>query len=111
MYDLLITGGLVLDGSVNPGIYAAVGVEGDTVTILRGDVSEIEAARTIDASGKVVCPGFIDIHSHSGLVLLADPEHMAKVHQGVTTEVVSASTGSPTRRSTTRRTCRRVCSG
>ena len=88
MYDLLITGGLVLDGSVNPGIYAAVAVEGDTVSILRGDVSQVEAVRVIDATGKVVCPGFIDIHSHSGLVLLADPEHMAKVHQGVTTEVV-----------------------
>ena len=88
MYDLLITGGLVLDGSVNPGIYAAVGVEGDTVTILRGDVSGVDAGQTIDATGKIVCPGFIDIHSHSGLVLLADPEHMAKVHQGVTTEVV-----------------------
>ena len=88
MYDLLIAGGLVLDGSVNPGIYAAVAVEGDTVSILRGDVSRVEAARTIDAAGRVVCPGFIDIHSHSGLVLLADPEHMAKVHQGVTTEVV-----------------------
>ena len=88
MYDLLITGGLVVDGSVNPGIYAAVAVEGDTVSILRGDVSQVEAERTIDATGKIVCPGFIDIHSHSGLVLLADPEHMAKVHQGVTTEVV-----------------------
>ena len=88
MYDLLITGGLILDGSANPGIYAAVGVEGDTIRILRGDFSEAKAARVIDATGRVVCPGFIDIHTHSGVMLLAEPEHMAKVHQGVTTELV-----------------------
>lgn len=88
MYDLLITGGLILDGSANPGIYAAVGVEGDTIRILRGDFSEAKASRVIDATGRVVCPGFIDIHTHSGVMLLAEPEHMAKVHQGVTTELV-----------------------
>ena len=88
MLDLLITGGLVVDGTGNAGFHAAVGVQGDSLTVIRGDVSEIPAARTIDAAGKVVCPGFIDVHSHSGLMLLADPEHMPKVHQGVTTELV-----------------------
>ena len=86
--DLLITGGLVIDGSGNPGFYGAVGVEGDRVRVLRGDVSGVQAARTLDASGKVVCPGFIDVHAHSGLMILADPAHEAKVHQGVTTELV-----------------------
>ena len=88
MLDLLITGGLVVDGTGNAGFRAAVGVEGDSLTVIRGDISEIPAARTIDAAGKVVCPGFIDVHSHSGLMLLADPRHMPKVHQGVTTELV-----------------------
>ena len=88
MLDLLIKGGLIVDGSGNPGIYAAVAVEGDTVRILRGDVSTAEAKRVVDATGKVVCPGFIDIHTHSGIVLLAEPLHMPKVHQGVTTELV-----------------------
>ena len=46
------------------------------------------ATRTIDATGKVVAPGFIDLHSHGGLVILADPLHEPKVRQGVTTEVV-----------------------
>ena len=86
--DLLITGGLVIDGSGNPGFYGAVGVEGDRVRVLRGDVSGVQAGRTFDASGKVVCPGFIDVHAHSGLMILADPAHEAKVHQGVTTELV-----------------------
>jgi len=51
-------------------------------------VSEVEAKRVIDATGRVVCPGFIDFHAHSGLVLLAEPRHEPKVQQGVTTEVI-----------------------
>ncbi len=78
--DLLITGGLVIDGSGNPGFYGAVGVEGDRVRVLRGDVSGVQASRVLDASGKVVCPGFIDVHAHSGLMILTDPAHEAKVH-------------------------------
>ncbi len=46
------------------------------------------AARTIDATGKVVAPGFIDLHSHGGLMILADGRHEPKVRQGVTTELV-----------------------
>ena len=88
MLDLLITGGRVIDGTGAPAIYASVAVEGDRLRILRGDVSDLKATRRIDASGKVVCPGFIDIHAHSSLVILDEPEHMPKVHQGVTTEVI-----------------------
>jgi len=88
MLDLLITGGLVIDGTASPGFHAAVGVQGDTVSIHRGDVSGLEAARTIDASGRVVCPGFIDLHSHAGLTMLGEPHHDPKVRQGVTTELV-----------------------
>ncbi|MBM3948179.1 MAG: D-aminoacylase [SAR202 cluster bacterium] len=87
MLDLLIKGGMVLDGAANPGIHAAVGVEGDTVSIHRGDVSGLKARRVLDATGRVVCPGFIDVHAHSALMILADPLHYAKVHQGVTTEL------------------------
>ena len=47
-----------------------------------------EAARVIDAKSKVVCPGFIDMHAHSGLMILAEPEHHPKVRQGITTELV-----------------------
>ena len=88
MLDLLIKGGLVVDGTGNPGFYGAVGVDGDSVVLFRGDVSEVEAQRSLDASGKVVCPGFIDVHAHSGLMILAEPKHEPKVHQGVTTELV-----------------------
>ena len=88
MLDLLIKGGLVIDGTGNPGFFAAVGVEGDRVRVLRGDVAGVEARRTLDATGKVVCPGFIDVHAHSGLVVLAEPRHEPKVRQGVTTELI-----------------------
>ena len=88
MLDLLISGGLVVDGSGSPGFFAAIGVEEDRLRVIRGDVSTAEAARTIDASGQVVCPGFIDFHAHSGLVILAEPRHEPKVRQGITTEVI-----------------------
>src|SRR5215216_1433225 len=88
MFDLLITNGLIVDGTGNPGYYGAVGVEGETVRILRGEVSGVEAARTIDASGLVVSPGFIDVHAHTGLVILAEPRHEPKVRQGITTELI-----------------------
>jgi N-acyl-D-amino-acid deacylase len=88
MLDLLISGGQIIDGTGSVGFYGAVAVEGETVHILRGDVSSVEAERVIDATGRVVCPGFIDFHAHSGLVILAEPRHEPKVRQGVTTEVI-----------------------
>jgi N-acyl-D-amino-acid deacylase len=97
-FELLITGGTVVDGTGGPRFEATVGVTrrwagaSATVVVLR-DADAIEDAigrseRLLDARGKVVAPGFIDLHSHSGLVLLANPLHEAKVAQGVTTEVV-----------------------
>jgi N-acyl-D-amino-acid deacylase len=88
MLDLLIRNGLVIDGSGNPGYYATVGVEGDEIRILRGDTGALPAARTIDAGGHVVAPGFIDMHSHGGLIILKEPRHEPKVRQGVTTELI-----------------------
>ena len=88
MIDLLIKNGLVVDGSGSPGFRAAVLVEDERVTIHRGDASHLEAARVIDATDHVVCPGFIDIHTHSPLTILGAPHHDPKVRQGVTTELV-----------------------
>ena len=88
MIDLLIKDGLVIDGSGSPGFHASVLVSDERVTVHRGDSSGLEAARVIDASGHVVCPGFVDLHSHAGLTILGAPHHDPKVRQGVTTELI-----------------------
>ena len=87
-FDLLFEGGTVVDGSGAAGFRGSVGVRGDTLHVLRGDVSAIPATRRVDITGHVICPGFIDLHSHSGLTILAAPLHEPKVRQGVTTEVI-----------------------
>ena len=84
----MIENGMIIDGTGNPGYYGSVGVEDGHLTVFRGTVRDVDATRTIDAAGLVICPGFIDMHAHSGLVLLADPLHEPKVRQGVTTELI-----------------------
>ena len=88
MLDLLIENGMIVDGTGSPGFFGAVGVRDNTVSVLRGDVSQVPAGKRIDATGRVVSPGFIDVHAHSALMILADPDHLPKVHQGITTELL-----------------------
>jgi N-acyl-D-amino-acid deacylase len=85
--DLLISGGQLVDGSGSPAHAGTVASREGRLRIGPSDWRP-EAGRTIDATGLVVAPGFIDLHSHGGLVLLADPRHEPKVRQGVTTEVI-----------------------
>jgi N-acyl-D-amino-acid deacylase len=87
-YDLLIENGTVVDGSGEPGFAAAIGVREGRVEVVNGETDALPAARRIDARDRVVAPGFIDLHSHSGLMIFADPLHEPKVRQGVTTEVI-----------------------
>jgi N-acyl-D-amino-acid deacylase len=87
-YDLLIENGTVVDGGGERGFAAAVGVRQGRLEVVYGETDALNAGRWIDASGLVVAPGFIDLHSHSGLMIFADPHHEPKVHQGVTTEVI-----------------------
>ena len=87
-YDLLIRGGLVLDGSGSPARTADLGIVGGRIAA-RGTIGgDATAATMLDAAGLVVCPGFIDVHSHSDLSLLLDGRGESKILQGVTTEVV-----------------------
>jgi N-acyl-D-amino-acid deacylase len=88
-YDLIIENGTVVDGSGERGFAAAVAVRDGRLEVIRGETEDaVAATRRIDASGLVVAPGFIDLHSHSGLMIFADPLHEPKVRQGVTTEVI-----------------------
>lgn len=88
MLDLIIKNGLVIDGTGSPGFHAVVLVKDEKVTIHRGATDQFEAQRTIDATDQVVCPGFVDLHSHAGLTIMGEPHHDPKVRQGVTTELV-----------------------
>lgn len=85
--DLAFTGGSLVDGSGSPSHPGTVAVLGGRLVLGEPDWRPA-AARTVDAAGLVVAPGFIDLHSHGGLVILADPRHEPKVRQGVTSEVI-----------------------
>jgi len=85
--DLVLSGGTVVDGTGEPGYRADVAIDGSGIVRI-GDAAELTADRTVDASGLVVAPGFIDMHAHSDLQILTAPDHFAKVSQGVTTEVL-----------------------
>ena len=63
-FDLLIDGGTVLDGTGAPAFVAGVAVKGDTIAAV-GDVAPTQAAKVVQAQGLHVCPGFVDMHSHS----------------------------------------------
>ena len=86
--DLLIAGGSLVDGSGAPPQPGTVASLDGRLHIGDADWRPAHAGRSIDATGMVVAPGFIDLHSHGGLVILADPRHEPKVRQGVTTEVI-----------------------
>ncbi len=87
MFDLLIRNGRIVDGTGNPWYRADVGIRGERIAAI-GHLAGAEAGHVIDAQGQVVCPGFVDPHSHSDLYLLAHPHHEPKIRQGVTTEVL-----------------------
>jgi N-acyl-D-amino-acid deacylase len=87
MYDLLITGGRILDGTGSPWFWGDVAVQGDRISKI-GRLNGEKARRVIEAEGRIVCPGFIDIHTHSDLQPLVNPLHECKIRQGITTEVI-----------------------
>jgi len=86
--ELVIVGGTIVDGTGAPGRPGTVVVQGDRMRLLDPGAQTPPAARTIDATDRIVAPGFIDLHSHSGLMILKEPLHEPKVRQGVTTEVI-----------------------
>lgn len=90
-YDVIIRGGHVIDGAGNPWIKADVGVRAGRIVRV-GRLNDAHALKVIDATGQVVAPGFIDMHTHSEYPLLYDGNAQSKIRQGVTTEVVGEAT-------------------
>ena len=88
MFDWLLTGGMVIDGTGEPGFRADVGLAGDRIAAV-GSLGGGEAGRKVDVSGSVVCPGFIDVHSHSEFSLLRGDAVEGRLRQGITTDLLA----------------------
>lgn len=88
--EILITGGRVIDGTGNPWRYADILVRDERIAAITppGHIKKEDVTEVVDATGKVVCPGFIDIMSHSIKSLLQDGRSLSKITQGVTTEIM-----------------------
>ena len=95
-FDVVIRGGQVLDGAGGAAVRADVGVRGDRIAEV-GQLGRATAQRVIDAAGLVVAPGFIDLHTHSEMPLLADGSAQSKVRQGVTLDITGESTSAAPR--------------
>ena len=93
-FDLVIHGAEIVDGTGGPRRRADLGITGDRIEAV-GALSEAETGRRVDATGHVVAPGFIDMHSHSDVSMLDDPGGESKAYQGVTTEVTGNCSYSP----------------
>ena len=98
-FDLLIRGGMVLDGTGSPAFTADIGIVGDEIVAI-GRLPGATATRVIDAAGKYVVPGFIDMHSHADRVFASDNIDGRRAHnlvmQGITTSVFGPDGRNPT---------------
>ncbi len=87
MYDLVLKGGEVFDGTGAVGKVCDVAIKDGMIDDI-GQIDSEDCRETIDVSGLIVSPGFVDMHTHSDFTLIADGRAESQVHQGVTTEVI-----------------------
>ena len=89
-FDVLIRGARVVDGTGNPWFHGDVALHADRIAAIvpPGQIAFDQAAEVVHAAGLVVCPGFIDLQSHSILPLMIDGRSVSKITQGVTTEIM-----------------------
>jgi dihydroorotase/N-acyl-D-amino-acid deacylase len=85
-FDLVITNGHIIDGSGSPWYSGDIGIRGGKIAAI-GNLSGDARTRTIDAQGRVVAPGFIDMLGQSEMTILVDPRLPSKIYQGITTEI------------------------
>jgi N-acyl-D-amino-acid deacylase len=86
-YDLVIRNGRIVDGTGSPWYAGDVAIRGGRIAAIGHLDAAVPAKRTIDAAGKVVAPGFIDMLGQSELTILVDPRLPSKIYQGITTEI------------------------
>ena len=89
LFDLVISGGRICDGSGGNPVVSDIGIAGKEIAAI-GDLAEAEAGERFDASGLTVMPGFIDVHTHSDMIVFRDPDRAALLCQGITTEITGA---------------------
>lgn len=87
MYDLIIKNGEIIDGSGTSSYIADIGIKNGYIKKISPSIEDL-STEVIDANGYIVCPGFIDIDSHSDFSLFSNPKAESKIRQGITTEVV-----------------------
>ena len=92
-FDLLIRNGRIVDGTGSPWYAGDVGIRDGRIAAI-GRLEGAKAKRTVDAAGKVVAPGFIDMLGQSEIAILANPSLPSKIFQGITTEITGEG-GSP----------------
>ncbi len=85
-FDIVITNGHIIDGTGSPWYSGDIGIRGGKIAAI-GNLSAMPRSRTIDARGKVVAPGFIDMLGQSEYTILVDPRLPSKIYQGITTEI------------------------
>src|SRR6266849_4389098 len=85
-FDIVITNGRIIDGTGSPWYSGDIGIRDGKITVI-GNLSAAPRARTIDARGMVVAPGFIDMLGQSEFTILVDPRLPSKIYQGITTEI------------------------
>lgn len=94
MFDIIIKNGTIIDGSNKPEYKSDIGINSNKIEKI-GSLENAIAKKTIDASGLIISPGFIDIHTHSDISVINDPLNESKIFQGVTTEVTGNCSYSP----------------
>jgi dihydroorotase/N-acyl-D-amino-acid deacylase len=85
-FDLVVTNGHIIDGTGSPWYSGDIGIRGGKIAAI-GNLGAVPRQRTIDAAGKVVAPGFIDMLGQSELTILVDPRLPSKIYQGITSEI------------------------
>ncbi|MCJ7624703.1 MAG: amidohydrolase family protein, partial [Anaerolineaceae bacterium] len=86
-FDTLITNGHIIDGTGNPYFKADIGIRSGKIICIQRSLNASRAKKVIDAGEMIVCPGFIDVHTHDDLYVISKPAADEKILQGITTVV------------------------